>query len=560
MIKGEKSLDIVNKINNSTLLSITLSLLPKIYPDAELYSEIVACAISIIAAAGRKYIWIMNQDIEKKISSEMEKEFDLCLQDTMKLLKQRAKRNNTTILNKENELTLRNVFSDLKSLKPDGIEDYLAEVNRALEKIDAGTLGTLNEDFHSAFCSCLFSYPSLNTFLLRSETDSHIQKMNMFLGNEFVYKLSLLSYREGIMNCYYKIFSSYIIHISMNHDFAKYLSKVQEEYNTLFNMDELQIRTGKIYIKSLTDLLVGKEGADIRGSCDSLVSFYLHFIHAEKSYYEGDYTIAINQYTYLLDKSREEEIRKLNIPRTDDFIKEVRIYLTNSLAWSYQLDRQNKQAIEIYNNFFEKTKQFPSLQFKSRCLRNYGVCLEQEQQYEKAVEKYQESINNLPEGAKEYKVYITYCSSLMKQWDIETGKLTLQWMNNANRLFQAERTLLSNESFDKMQIYLHIAEMKKCMFSDTYIQEIKLFTYLMLLSSEVEIKSYIKKIKDLLFFVETIAPGQRGILYVKRDFYYALFLKEKRNDQRQKWKNLSIQINNELKGEGDSILFSKIFV
>ena len=245
MIKGEKSLDIVNKINNSTLLSITSSLLPKIYPDAELYSEIVACAISIIAAAGRKYIWIMNQDIEKKISSEMEKEFDLCLQDTMKLLKQRAKRNNTTILNKENELTLRNVFSDLKSLKPDGIEDYLAEVNRALEKIDAGTLGTLNEDFHSAFCSCLFSYPSLNTFLLRSETDSHIQKMNMFLGNEFVYKLSLLSYREGIMNCYYKIFSSYIIHISMNHDFAKYLSKVQEEYNTLFNMDELQIRTGK---------------------------------------------------------------------------------------------------------------------------------------------------------------------------------------------------------------------------------------------------------------------------------------------------------------------------
>ena len=559
MKKVEKGFEVFNKLSNSTLLSITLSLLPKLYPEAEIYSEMVGCAIGIVAAAGRKYIWIMNQNLEKKINTEMKNQFDLCLHDTMKLLKQRAKKNKVSSFNKENESILRTVISGIKELKSDEIDEYLAKVNKAIERIDVGVLAELNEDFHSAFCSCLFSYPSLNSFLLRSETNIHNQKMDIFLGNEFVYKLSLLSYREGIMNCYYRIFSSYIFHKSMNSDQAKYLSKVQEEYNTVFNIDESQIRMKKIYAKSLTDLLIGKEGSDVRDSCDSLISFYLHFINAEKSYYEGDYSIAIDEYEYLLDKSRENELTKLSIPGTDKFIDEVRIYLTNSLAWSYHLDVQNEKAIDIYRYFFKNNKIFPSLQFKSRCLRNYGVCLEQEKRYAQAVEKYQESIKNLPEGAKEFKVFITYCSSLMKLWDVKTKKLSLQWMKNVNKLFESDSSIISSELIKKMQIYLHIAEMKNNMFSDVYVQRIKLYTYLILLSSKEEIKTYISKVNELLIFVETIAPMQLGTTYVKRDFYYALYLKEESDGQRYEWEKRCIQLNDELKGKGDSPQFKKIF-
>ena len=253
-------------------------------------------------------------------------------------------------------------------------------------------------------------------------------------------------------------------------------------------------------------------------------------------------------------------IRRLEIPNTNECLSSIALYLTNSLAWAYELDGNKTLAIDLYRKFFEKPVLYVSTQFEARCRRNYGVCLEQVGKYEEAVEQYKKAIEKMTEGSPEFKVYITYCSSMMKIWDKKTDKISFEWAEKTRNLFRNNNKFLSLNNIKIMQTYLRIAEMKKSMFSDIYIQEAKLYIYLLLLADDENMKKqYEHMIEELLLFAETIAPGKIGTKFVRRDYYFAMSLLDSDAKQRGNLEILAIAENEKLEKRGDAKDFSDLF-
>lgn len=77
-------------------------------------------------------------------------------------------------------------------------------------------------------------------------------------------------------------------------------------------------------------------------------------------------------------------------------------------------------------------------------------------------------------------------------------------------------------------------------------------TYELLLSKEKGITQIKSKILRELFVLDTVAPKKVGNLFVKRDFYYALYLIEEQKDKKSEWLDMCKKINAEINGRGDS--------
>lgn len=290
MTKVENGIKVLNRINQSSLISIPFSLFSVLFPEAAIGGEATEWAMKIFGAIGNKYQeW--HRDIDREATEQLMLDFQHCINDTIKLLKQRDEKKDHIHFSDNDENILRTMFDELTKLNGKDLEVYLSAIYKVVQKIDGEKLGKINEEFRSAFMTCLFSYPKLNIMLIRTESDIRFRNMDLFIGNEFSYKLSILSNRDGIMKSFYTLFSSYVLFVQMKASTANFLSKVQDEYNSLFILDESHIRLQKIYANNLTKLLTSAEGAEVHESSDILIQYYLQYVDAEKCYYEGDYKL-----------------------------------------------------------------------------------------------------------------------------------------------------------------------------------------------------------------------------------------------------------------------------
>ena len=97
--------------------------------------------------------------------------------------------------------------------------------------------------------------------------------------------------------------------------------------------------------------------------------------------------------------------------------------------------------------------------------RNLGVYYEKKGDYTRALSQYNKAINTIEREPKEYKVFVTYVSALLKELD---------------RIYDRKTRWPDKEKSDELNIcrcYIEIARNKAPWFADVYIKSILLAAY-----------------------------------------------------------------------------------
>ena len=399
----------------------------------------------------------------------------------------------------------------------------------------------LASDFQKAFSNRLFFHPELNAFLLSAKTDELSQKTDKsfqmigslvdFVGNEFLQKLSVLQYRDGIIFCFSRLFRQFLTEHPQPADAIKFLAHIQDLHNDNHFQYSKSTRGYKTTSSELQEALISQNAIEIRNQGQPLLRVYLSFIHAECSYYAEDYQSAIDEYT---DVQRIFS-REIKAPSGD--VDNAVVYLMNAIALSrFQLSKKVKEDVsrnellkETLNGYQEMSSRLNTsgnYSFIWRYWRNYGACLESIGRYQEAIIQYEKALGNMPEGTGEYKLYITYCSSIMKKWDRDYKKISEDWFANIRSIQCHDRLSLNYENIEIMKAYLSVALHITKGFSDIHVQRAKVMIYEMLLSNDTGTEAIQNAIRQELLIAKIISYGQKGYLYVERDFYYALYLME----------------------------------
>ena len=377
------------------------------------------------------------------------------------------------------------------------------------------------------------------------------------ISMEFLDKLFKLYEEDGMIRCMYKLFKKQIADNTISISELTVLSMIQDEYQKLYDQyySLKSVAETEGLNRILSDTFVKK--IEKSSHTQPIVISYIAFIRAEKMYFDRSYEDAIHEYIEAYEKIKKGSKGKLT-----NNAKERCAYLQNSIAWCYYLrnigdDKQT--AIKTYHTLFEEYKDIDKYFFAWRYRRNYGVCLESLGYYLDAIEQY-EKVLNIPEVVNEYKIYLTYCSAIMKNWDKETKKLSGDWIKHTRNMYKAGKSLLTDETFQKIKLSLDLAEEKKRrkdfenMLPDYYNQSTKLLTYKLIVSSNTSEKTdYIAEIQKNLKILESISsPRAIGHHYIGRDFYYAMYELSRAPKDKEEYYQKAYSENEILLGKGDA--------
>ena len=498
------------------------------------------------------------QNVAERHNQELDEEIKRCLEDTYTLLAQTRNGKKEYSIDGELEKKIVAVMQTFGRSNPSDLAGLAALGDQLKAILGDERSAWMQAGFSAAFRSCLFHYPVLNAVL----TEAQMEKMSDqvlpvidFVGNEFLNKIGVLYDRDGMMRCFYELFANYLVTHRMSSATGKYLARVQDEYNTEYIRYNAHARGSISYANGLINILISAENTSAQKEKDALIHIYLLFVHADCMYFQGKYQAANKEYRNVL-----ESFKKLRGQNVETVMDQVDTYLRNSIGWSYHLGKENNLGLKCFRELFSEKKFSDAYPFIWRYRRNYGVCLENAGKYREATELYQQAIDTMPEETDEYKIFVTYCSALMKYWDDACEKLKGDWQNKAVSVLKSGEGLLSAANIKKIKVYLSIAQEKGNMFSDVYVQRVKVLTYELMLSEENEIDQIKDAILNELFILDTIAPKRIGKFFVRRDFFYAMYLREENEDAKRAWLDQCRAANEEVKDKGDYEDFKKMLM
>ena len=467
--------------------------------------------------------------IEEKIYEDLKNELCSCMEDVMSFLTDDNKRKGKVRLESIDEETAKEVLGRLKDLNDNPTQDAVLNLSNKIEQmIGAETSQMMKSDFYFSLQLAIFRYPTLNALLNDAKLREDAARINKlectmkplisFVKNEFLGKIGKLANKDGMMGCLQKCF---YVETRPTANVWRFLSKVQDEYNNEYanyNSDEDDFSQ----LFELPALLTSPEKMETDKCNIDLIDLYYKFIHADYMYFNALYSEAISEYEEIIKMLRNcfDSSSPINVDNRARMIT----YLRNSIAWSQHLNRDNDAAIATYKELFSAKDDITDIPFIWRFQRNFGVCLDNSKDYGAALEQFDAAMNLLPQQTSEYKIYVTYCTTLMKHWDIICGKSTRDWKKNVLTVMQSQNEFLCNRSIELIKAYLAIAEEKKSTFSDIRVQRVKLCTYEMLLSNAGVDSDMLRKLNHELLILDKREPNRPGTMFVKRDAYYAQYL------------------------------------
>lgn len=402
---------------------------------------------------------------------------------------------------------------------------------------------------------------------INSKTPSSEERELLY---SFTNKLHQLYNKDGMMRCLYLLFQQCINDNVFSSSDLSILSIIQDEYEKVYNQD--------LNYKEVTDtagldrILTDEQVVNMEKDPQThpLIITYLHFVRADRMYFMKDYNGAIHQY----QEANTKIIEQYKGAELSDIDKERCAYLQNAIAWSYQLRKNpgdNNIAIETYRNLFDNYPDINNRSFSCKYRRNYGVCLEIAGKYIEAIKQYEKAIDNYSEAENngnlsEFKLFITYCSAMMKYWDEKTGKTSGQWIENTRLLFNNGDDYLSDENITKIDARLDYADLIIRKHNQTqhlfnvYNQRSKLLTYKMIIVSDKIEKEKCKHdiLANLTRLQDLCGKKNAGWKFIKRDFYYALYEISEDENSRKKHLQTAWNMNEELNGKGDSLAFREL--
>lgn len=415
-------------------------------------------------------------------------------------------------------------------------ETLKSTADKITQRISKECQSRMEAEFVSCFYANLYTYPALYAALSSSKLDilgNSIKNIQAFIENEFLTKLHVLYQADGMMRKFYHLFALHFRSNPLADAESKMLAKIQDEYNIEYMNNALSSSASRC--EGLASVLFEYDNTHSNLTMTELMKMYIRFIKADCAYFQHNYDNALEGYE-IIRKILEEGHEILLFPMETE---ELTVYIENSIAWTYHLRRgedDNSKAVSLYREMFkeEKSAKVDQMFFSWRYRRNYGVCLEGEVKFDQkndvyipllkqAVEQYAKSLQNLPKNTAEYKIYITYCAAQMKLWDRITGKTDGEWVKNIREMY-GKTDGFCQKMMEKVEVYLEVAERKNNLFPDIYVQRAKLRTYQALLTKDKAFREEcINKARKAILLVGAIDEGNRGVRYIKRDFYYAQY-------------------------------------
>lgn len=376
---------------------------------------------------------------------------------------------------------------------------------------------------------------------------------------KFTQLLKDLGDEDGMMKCLYSLFQKQITDNKLSIAELKILSIVLEEYNNMYN--KYYIEKGVAETEGLDRILSDKNVIKMEKNTrtNPLIITYLQFIRADRKYFTNDLDGAIKDYQEAYNiihaQYKNGKMKKID--------KERCAYLLNSIAWTYKRKGDNKSALEWYGKLFDEFTDIDTYAFAWRYRRNYGVCLENKKEFVEAINQYEIVIKSIPNSnIHEYKIYLTYCSAMMKYWDSKTEKTSGQWIEKVRELYIHNDDYINDDRIIDICANLRLADDKHRVIDSTnllpdyYNQLSKVLTYKMIIASDDSVinklKEEVEKNLKILNKVNSSAIGQH---FIKRDFYYALYEITQDTNKKEKYYQIAWNENEQLNGKGDAVEF-----
>lgn len=496
-----------------------------------------------------------NCSISIQIDYEINKQLLSCIMDTFRFLEET---HNSIENERFNELG-KNLIGSINFEESINIKE--SDINNACERLvescnlKATEKNKIVQCFYRAFQYCLIRYPELSLYILSGDIDN-LKSCNKYIielgNNEFLQKLRHWEFRDGMLQQLYHMFKRQFILEVPSTELVVRLSKIQDEYNEIFEVYN-QVRHTRCVD---TQMLINQVEDILHKENNVLTQIYIKFVIADYYYFSGRYVEAINSY-----KEIWQDYKNNYLSRAFGYY-EIQGYLNNSIAWTYAEMNKNEEALAEYGSLFSDKyfTEYGKGRFSSAYRRNFGVVFERMRKYQEAIEQYEKALLDIQEESGEFKLYVTYCSCLMKHWDHVYGKLHIGWQTRIQAASNTSRNYdINHRTLDKMYAFLDLAQSLSPKFSDVYIQRVKVITYEILLC-ETNHEALFRSACRNLLLAEELSTNRKGFLFVKRDLYYALYLidfQQKKNY----WLDFCRQLNNtilENYKESDAEQFSKL--
>ena len=410
----------------------------------------------------------------------------------------------------------------------------------------------LDNLFWDAFWLLCASRPHLFSALselrtVRPEPDPSDEALHTFL-----YRLSYLTDRDGFLCELYAMLRSDIRLKEIGLFVLHQLAELQDQYNHLFDYrTEGSLPSGYDAHYALERINLFPDEIS-----HPLIGIYIRYLRAEACRFIDAFENAILQYNALLQNLNHLETNDLYRDRMD--IRWMRICLHHAIG-------RCLQKADIPEHMMLAGKEFEAMlplvrdqdrskPFLSICLKNYATCLENLYEYGSAIKQYEKVIEMQTVAHRNYKLYDTYCSAVMKNWDQLYEKISENWMKNIRNLsLPADCYPISETLIEKMDIYLKVAERLKTELPNINIQRAKLYIYRMLAGLD-DPAFCLEEARREISIADCLSVEKTGIYYIRRDLNYAEYLITGDITRLRRASDINIR----LKGRGDSPAFAAL--
>lgn len=275
------------------------------------------------------------------------------------------------------------------------------------------------------------------------------------------------SYGSVAGRFFYEQFDNYRENVKAIEEYLPDLSKIEMNMNKIvdcYNQNKKdQIKT--IY-RNMYQLLVKKiEGNKHQ---DLLVQLYFKTRLADYMFYAMEKEEStIDEYYGLMENCNSNDLNG----------EELIVYYANCVIWlltknGKHTDERIRKCIDVFSDKNNWKNMIPTY------YRNWGVYLERIGEIDDAKKKYEIAISMIDKEPNEYKAFVTYVASVTKSYVKsyksyrKSNRSYEEWLNDK----------VSVEELRKCKAYLQYAKTKNPLFSDTYISDIYLNSYLFMLS------------------------------------------------------------------------------
>lgn len=572
--------NLCHRFSESDFATIALSLLENILPCAGIAQSVAGEIAVKIQASLRNDV--KNQYIEDEIKQSINR----CIEKTIEALSQNCELRKDYIKDMAQGWSIIRLGNNMGLTIMDEQNKEIPYTNFYTIVLDENERERLKSIFMDTLDLYLFANSNLNAHIANKRINSIEKKLNQ-INQRFNYRLSsnqtLKAYElldrmskhkeeDGMINFISTVFERVIYQKvqqknQYNIDTLEYLISLQEAYNSIYlsyNNDKRGFRLSEEELFLVIDL---QRSTHLYTEKDLHIELYIAFICADIFFFQGDYDSAVEYYEIVRNKIEQLSFN----PLFGRICQDALLYIDNSIGWSYHHLGRDQKSLKYYDDIEKQINQGNYSNnirsFLSRYLRNGGVCLEALGRIEDAILKYERAIDILPEYTFEFKVYITYSSSIMKNWDIVYEKTTMKWLNNVVNNNHLDTIYpISLEMITRIKTYLSIASSMNSRFSDIYVQLIKVLVYEFMFDQKINKEKQFVVINENINIARGLSNGRPEYRYVVRDFYFMLYLMDYSGD-RAKWladakvanNGLIQELANQGKKAGDTAMFAQMF-